>query len=168
MNLELLQLFQRLSGFTYRAVRLFETHSGGQPLEAVIERVTVDRYRMGVSYYEFARDVFQGMANEAAYRSVISRNYYAMFQTGRAAIFHISRQDVEDHQTLASHLRSLIGQSVGDTLSRWRELRNEVDYAPYPDLRGMSLMDLAAQSLTEADTFLNEIADFLRKRGVVL
>ncbi|MBI1924582.1 hypothetical protein HYR99_10055 [Candidatus Poribacteria bacterium] len=166
MHLELLQIFQKLSSGTYNVLRAFENWADEQTLEQVVEQVTADRYRLAEKHYEFAHTAFAQIDTDGCHLSVISRSYYAMFHGGRCAVYHTARHDMDDHKTRPTHVGTILGTVYQDLLVKWRELRNAVDYSPYPDLKGMALKDAAAQALTEARPFLDAVHVYLTQRGV--
>ena len=169
MNTELLQAFQNMSSSGYLLARASEQWSAGTTLEQIIEQITIDRFRMGEGCLAIAQQLLaSGVATDDCYRTVISRNYYAMFQAGRGVVFHVRRQDVGAHVKLNREVKAILGDVAGEALHQWRGHRNETDYSPYPNLEGMTLQDAAPESLTVATHFLNQCRTFLQGRGVSL
>ncbi len=172
MNFQLLQAFQRLSGTGYSLLRIYEELGEGYSLEEIVARITADRLRMAEGCAEVAQILFKsGVASEAICRGIISRNYYAIYQAARALVFHITRNDVDDHRRLSDQVGRILGLEWGEVVGRWREARNEVDYSPYPvfkepTLKGLSLDQLVALSFAEAEDFLSAVKQYLLERGV--
>ena len=98
---------------------------------------------------------------------IISLNYYAMYQVARAVVFHTFRDDVDNHERLATEFGKILGKDYEDKMIYWRKSRNEVDYSAYPRLDG-SLEELSRQSIIEVKNFIKEAENYLNKRGVKL
>jgi hypothetical protein len=132
-------------------------------IELIIEQVTKDRFNLGKAKAEFARAL--DVNEPEACKVIIVLCYYAMYHFCRAAVFHTHRNDVDSHEKVAVEIGKIIGKPLEISLSFWRDMRNEVDYSPYPDLDS-SLKELALQAISAATSCFSEIANYLAKRGV--
>jgi len=161
----LLSCLERVSNERYKLLRAFATEGMFSPsdLERIVEEFTIQRYNLAKSSHESARAIPLNADIDA--RNVISRNYYAMFHAARAVIFHFHRYDEEKHEEVVKRIGGILGNSLQDMLSEWKDNRIVVDYSPFPKL---DLMDCANRSKKEAEEFLNECKTFLSKRGVSL
>jgi hypothetical protein len=65
-------------------------------LERIVEEFTIQRYNLAKNFHESAKAISINADVDA--RNVISRNYYAMFHSARAVIFHFYRYDEEKHE----------------------------------------------------------------------
>jgi uncharacterized protein (UPF0332 family) len=132
-------------------------------VDELINRLASDRFAKAVDYLSFAQKLGPGVSSNQAH--IISRCYYAMYHAARALVLHVRRADVDDHERLPAALGQVIGTGYSDILSRWRELRNQVDYSPYTPA------DLASQAtmvLSDAAALVAVCRDELKNRGVGL
>jgi len=172
MDIQLLRTFQRLSSVGYSLLRIYEELGDGHSLEEIVVQITADRFRLAEGCAKVAQNLLEsGIVSEATYRSIISRNYYAIYQAARAIVFHVTRNDVDDHRRLSDHVGKILGPQWGKVVDRWRKARNEMDYSPYPEfdeppLEGLPLDEVVALSFAEAEGFLDEVRKHLSKRGV--
>ena len=160
--------FEKLSQTEYRTIRnliVEEGLVGNSHIEQIIEQVTKDRFNLGKAKAEFARTLNEN--EPEACKVIITLCYYAMYQSCRAAVFHTHRNDVDSHEKVAYEIRNIIGEHLGKSLDFWRNTRNEVDYSPYPALDS-SLKDLVLKAISSAASCLDEIDNYLSKRGVKL
>lgn len=160
--------FERLSKTEYGVIRHFVIEEGlvdNSQIEQIIEQVTIDRFNMGKAKIEFARTLDNNKSE--ACKVVITLCYYSMYHSCRAAIFHTHRNDVDAHDRVASEIERIIGEHLRDTLDFWRDIRNEIDYSPYPALTS-PLKELALDAISSATSCLSEIENYLKKRGVKL
>ena len=67
----------------------------------------------------------------------------------------------------AYEIRNIIGEELGKSLDFWRDMRNEVDYSPYPVLN-KPLQELALDAVSSAESCLSEVENYLSKRSVKL
>ncbi len=163
-----LKKFEKLSQTEYGTIRNLIVDEGlvaNSQIEQIIEQVARDRFHLGKAKAEFARTLDQN--NAEACKVIIVLCYYAMYQAGRAAVFHVHRNDVDSHEKVAFEIGKIIGKPMEDSLTFWRDTRNELDYSPYPVLDG-PLNELALKAINSATSFLSEIENFLKKRGVKL
>lgn len=67
-----------------------------------------------------------------------------MYHAARALVLHVRRADLDDHNRLPVAVGQVVGTNYGDLLGQWREMRNQVDYSPYPpgDLARQATMAL--------------------------
>ena len=72
---------------------------------------------------------------------------------------------MDAHEKVAIEIGKIIGEPFEISLNFWRDMRNEVDYSPYPVLDS-SLKELALQAISAATSCLSEIANYLAKRGI--
>ena len=165
----------RLSGII-RNLIVGEGLVANSQIEQIIEQVTKDRFNLGKAKAEFACTLDEN--EPEACKVIITLCYYVrfaqrllreppMYQSCRAAIFHTHRNDVDSHEKVASESRNIIGEHLGKSLDFWRDMRNEVDYSPYPTL-DRPLKESALKAISSAKSCLAEIEDYLSKRGVKL
>lgn len=160
--------FERLSKTEYGVIRNLVIEEGfveNSKIEQIIFQITKDRVELGKSRLEFARTLDENQP--AACKTIIALCYYAMYHFCRAAIFHTHRNDVDSHEKVAYEIRNIIGEKLGKSLDVWRDIRNEVDYSPYPAL-DKPLKDLASDAISSATSCLSEVENYLSKRGVKL
>jgi len=132
-------------------------------VDELINRLVSDRFAKAADYLDFAQQLDVGL--ELHQPHVISRCYYAMYHAARSLVLHVRRADVDDHERLPVALGRVLGTSYGDTLGRWREVRNQVDYSPYPPA---DLARRATMALNEATAFVAACRTELQNRGVRL
>ena len=163
----LLWRFQSLKSSEYGLLRdlMDKGVADGPKIHRIIEQVVVDRLTMAKERLDFVRSI--PLDTEIRQKIALSLNYSAMYQAARAAGFHTSREDVDHHERLATHIGSIFGKDDEDRITFWRRVRNEVDYAPYPRL-DKPLAELSKQSILETGYFIDKMVDYLRKRGVQL
>jgi uncharacterized protein (UPF0332 family) len=102
-------------------------------------------------------------------RTIISRNYYACYQAARAFVLLVTKSDVDDHKKLAPVLRDCLSPAnadAADTLDKWRDIRNEADYSPYPFINDLKIT--AHESCVETATFLDVLREEFGKRGLTI
>jgi len=160
--------FERLSKVQYGIIRELIVEEGlveNREIEKIIERITKDRFELGKSKLEFAHALNQNQST--ACKTIIALCYYAMYHACRAAIFHTHRNDVDSHEKVAYEIRNIIGEELGKSLDFWRDMRNEVDYSPYPVL-DKPLKELASDAISSATSCLVEIESYLSKRSFKL
>jgi hypothetical protein len=100
---------------------------------------------------------------EAAYRSVVSRAYYAAYGHGlRYATTYLGfvprrapADRTQDHGRLRAHLRSKRRAKTAFLLDRLRDHRNECDYLD--DLGDRDLPKIAAGSMEDAESVFNSL-----------
>jgi len=145
----------------YRLVELeYLTQS---QVDELINRLAQDRFAKAREYLVFAQNL---ALNEPLHQpQIISRCYYAMYHAARALVLHIRRADVDDHERLPVALGQALGANYRDILNRWREMRNRVDYSPYPPA---DMADQSVTALQEAEVLLAACRDCWRNRGVKL
>jgi uncharacterized protein (UPF0332 family) len=132
-------------------------------LEGIIEAVTIQRYQLADDFRASAQAIV--LNSEIDARNVISRNYYAMYQAARSVIFHVHRQDLDNHELVARRIGPILGSAPQNSLNEWRGYRNEADYSPFPE---SDLFDVANQSHQAASMFLTECNNLLHQRGITL
>jgi hypothetical protein len=160
--------FEKLSQTEYGIIRNLIVEEGlveNSQVEQIIEQVTKDRFNLGKAKAEFARELDEN--NPEACKAIIAMCYYAMYQSCRAAVFHTHRNDLDSHEKVAYEIRNIIGEHLGKSLDFWRDMRNEVDYSPYPAL-DYPLKESALKAISSAKSCLTEIETYLRRRGVKL
>ena len=138
-------------------------------LEKLIQVVTRDRIKLAISFYECARklDVYKDK-QDGDYRSIISRCYYCHYHLARAAIFLITRDDIDEHEKLPKNLGKALPSEYAEfikKLEQYRGIRNEVEYSPYPEI-DKSLKEIASEILQETKRSIDLIARCFSERGV--
>ena len=162
---DLLGAFEKISSERYSFLLklaqegLFPTSE----LEGIVEAVTIQRYKLAFSFHESTRAI--PLNSEIDARNVISRNYYAMYQAARAVIFHVHREDLDNHEVVAKRIGPILGTDLQNSLNDCRKYRNDADYSPFPKI---DLFDEANRSHQTASVFLTECKNLLQQRGVVL
>jgi hypothetical protein len=160
--------FEKLSKTEYGVIRNLIVEEGlvdNSKIEQIIEQVTKDRFNLGKAKADFAHTLDPN--DPEACKVIIALCYYAMYQSCRAAVFHTHRNDLDSHEKVAYEIRNIIGEHLGKSLDFWRDMRNEVDYSPYPALDS-PLKELALKVISSATSCLTEIENYLSKRGVKL
>lgn len=166
VNHDILRQFERK---TSTAFGLLQTVvDAAAPLDAaklqnIVDELTLDRFNLAKEFLSQAQA--QDLSTVNGQKIAISRGYYAMYQSGRAIIFHYGRADIEGHEEVVKRLPSTLPNRVhwSFRLNEWRDKRNQVDYSPYPN---GNLYVIAQQVLVEAEDFLSLCAQFLRTRGI--
>jgi uncharacterized protein (UPF0332 family) len=162
---DLLGTFERISSERYGL--LLKLAQGGlfpqSALEDIVEAVTIQRYQLALNFQQTAQAI--PLNSEINARNVISRNYYAMYQAARTVIFHVHREDLEGHETVAKKIGPILGTAFQEMLNDWRDYRNDADYSPFPPI---NLFDKANQSHQAVSVFITECKNLLQKRGVPL
>ena len=160
--------FERLSKTEYGVIRNLIVEEGlvdNSQIEQIIEQVTKDRLNLGKAKVEFARTLDEN--EPEACKVIITLCYYTLYHSCRTAVFHTHRNDVDVHEKVAYEIRNIVGEHLGKSLDFWRDMRNEVDYSPYPALE-YPLKELALEAISSAISCLAEIENYLKKRGVKL
>jgi uncharacterized protein (UPF0332 family) len=158
--------FEKLSQTEYGIIRNLIVEEGlveNSQVEQIIEQVTKDRFNLGKAKAEFACTLDEN--EPEACKVIIALCYYAMYHSCRAAVFHTHRNDADAHEKVAVEIGKIIGKPLEILLGFWRDMRNEVDYSPYP-VFDSSLKELALQAISAATSCLSEIANYFAKRGV--
>ena len=169
MTIELKRAFSNLSSREYSRIRLFCQSQSIELniLENLIEQVVLERWNVALSFARCARNL--SVEVEDNFRTIISRNYYACYHASRALVFLVTKSDVDDHKKLASNLRNCLepaNANSADILDKWRDIRNEADYSPYPFIDDLKIT--AEESCTETADFLDILRPEFRKRGVTI
>lgn len=136
----------------------------GYEVHELIAKVAIDRLTLGAAHHREARSA---MARRA-YRNVISRAYYAMYQTFRGVVFLVNKgDDHEEHKILPSHLpNDFPAKAIWENRLKTARLeRNRADYEPYP--RGENAFkSRAIQTLAESQQLRTVARVYLRGKGV--
>jgi hypothetical protein len=105
----------------------------GYQMADLIAKVALDRLSLAAALHREARAALN--RNPRSCRNVISRSYYAMYQTFRGIVFYVTQgDDHEKHSILPQHLPRDF-PAVGyweNALKSARLERNRADYEPYP------------------------------------
>ena len=138
-------------------------------LENLIQDVTLDRIKLAFSLYTCAKrlDAHKDK-QDGDYRSIISRCYYCHYHLARAAMFCVTRDDIDDHEKLSKNLGKVLPLEYAEfieKLEQYRNIRNEVEYSPYPEI-DKSLIETAEQILYETKCSVELIIRFFRERGI--
>ena len=158
----LLRNFIRISSSKYGLLkRLADLRYNLGELDDTIAQITMDRYEMGEEFLCSAKAISGD--SKVDRRNVISRSYYAMYHSARAVIFHTVLYDEDVHERLPERIHEILRGKYGQILRECRDIRNEADYSPYPEI------DLAAASremIASAEGFLRRCKEYLIERGV--
>ena len=79
-----------------------------------------------------------------------------------------TRGDVDDHRKWPRALRGILRREdhyLADALSQWRDIRNEVEYSPFPKI-DFPLAESAAEALRVAEGFIQSIKRYFEEGGV--
>lgn len=161
----------RLSSRTYGDIRALCRAEGltQARLEHLIQSVVVDRIQLALSLYACARKLdAQPHKHDGDYRSMISRGYYCHYHLARAAVFWMTRDDVDQHETLPKRLGKVWPTEhieFIERLERYRGIRNEVEYSPYPEI-DEPLSETAAQVLRETELSVELLVRWFYEKGV--
>jgi len=143
------------------AYGIYVRSATGQDLDDLREQAVVDRLRLATDFLAAAEALMK--ARPPRYRDAISRYYYAMYHSIRAAALFSHQGD--DQSTHAE----LPGRTPGDfpntatrqnELKNARALRNQADYDPYPadevhwKAQARLIRPLAASLLGDVRAFL--------------
>lgn len=135
-------------------------------LERHIRGAVLDRVQLGLSFYSCARSL--PLESDGTCRSIISRCYYCCYHLARALVFLVTRGDVDEHRKLPKVLRGVLRREdhyLVDALSQWRDIRNEVEYSPFPRI-DVPLAEAAAEALRVAEGFIQSITRYFEEGGV--
>ena len=132
-------------------------------VDELVNRLVQDRFAKAMEYLIFAQGL--DVSEPLHQPQIVSRCYYAMYHAARALVLHVRRANVDDHGRLAVAFGWASGNNYGNVLNRWREIRNQVDYSPYPL---PDLPEQAATALTDAEALLDACRDYLQNRGMSL
>jgi uncharacterized protein (UPF0332 family) len=162
---ELLGSFEKISSERYsHLLRLAQEGLFPESeLEGIIEAVTIQRYQLAEDFRASAQAIV--LNSEIDARNVISRNYYAMYQAARSVVFHVHRQDLDNHELVARKIGPILGSNFQNLLDDWRRYRNRADYSPFPRV---DLFDTANQSNSIVSMFSDACKQLLQQRGVPL
>lgn len=140
----------------------------GYTVDQLREKAVRDRLEMARLLLGEAR--LAASAVKPAYRTAVSRAYYAMYHAFRAVCFYIHNgDDYEKHDKLPSAIpRDFPACSQWENdLKRARYDRNRADYDPYP--RSSRTFEATARDLLiTASSSLAEAKDYLRAKGCKL
>lgn len=138
-------------------------------LEAFVEEIVRDRLALAAGMMRAAK-LLAAQDDLIIKRSAVSRAYYAAYHAARATVFAIRRHDEDDHDKLGKAIGALLGDGVlGDMPKNLRQVRNEMDYSPYPgpdpetryddeEING-SIADSMAMAETLIQTFERRLAE---------
>lgn len=140
-------------------------NDSGLTINQLVLHVAADRWKLA---YEHRRDGNRLMAMPVPpFRSAISRYYYAMYHSMRAAAFvYYDGDDHESHSNLPTHVPDDFPNVATwkNTLKNARLTRNAADYDPYPRrVAHWRKRALAIQS--DADALLLETKQYLVAKG---
>lgn len=135
-------------------------------LERHIREAVSDRMQLGLSFYNCARSL--PAESDGHCRSIISRCYYCCYHLARSLVFLVTRGDVDDHRKLPRVLRGILRRedhSLADALSQWRDIRNEVEYSPFPRI-DLPLAEAAAEAFRVTEGFIQSILHYFEEGRV--
>jgi len=168
---EIKRKISRLSSKLYGDIRTICGTEGltQNRLEQLIQTVTLDRIKLAFSLYACAKklDAHKDKQN-GDYLSMISRCYYCHYHLARAAIFLITRDDVDEHEKLPKNLSKVLPLEYSEfikKLEQYRGIRNEVEYSPYPEI-DKSLKETASEILQETKRSIELIISCFNERGI--
>ena len=168
---EIKRKISRLSSRLYGDIRTICGTEGltQNRLERLIRIVTLDRIKLAFSLYACAKKLDAHKdKQDGDYLSVISRCYYCHYHLARAAIFLITRDDIDDHKKLPKNLGEVLQKEYAefiDKLEQYRDIRNEVEYSPYPEI-DKSLEETASEILQETKRSIELIVRCFSERGI--
>ena len=168
---EIKRKISRLSSRLYGEIRTICGTEGltQSRLEEFIQIITLDRIQLAISLYDCAKKLdTQSYKQDGDYRSIISRCYYCHYHLARAAIFEITRDDIDDHEKLPKSLGKVLPPEYAEfinKLEQYRDIRNEVEYSPYPEI-DKSLEETAKEILRETKRSIELIVCCFRERGL--
>jgi uncharacterized protein (UPF0332 family) len=170
---EIKKTISRLSSRLYGDIRVICSSEGitQLKLDELVQSVTIDRIVLALSFYECAKKIgSQLYKQDGDYRSIISRCYYCHYHLARALIFLITKDDVDNHEKLPKKLSDCLKSDYAlfiDRLDRYRRIRNEVDYSPYPEIND-SLDAVALQIIQETEESIKLILQCFKERGIMI
>jgi len=136
-------------------------------LDVLVREAADERFRMARQHYRDAETLHT--ASPPAYRSAISRYYYAFYHAARATAFIArSGDDYEAHSSLWKGIPDEL-PNVADwriKLKDARLLRNQADYDPYPkdptfwDTEAATLRDTTRDFMLLATSYLKANGGF--------
>jgi len=135
--------------------------------DKLVNEMVKDRFKKGKAYIEFASKLNINSPEDQAH--IVSRNYYGMFHLARAVVFHTSRKDVDNHDFLSKKFTEFVNlekskaEFIAEKLTRWREIRNNVDYDPYLPY---DIVRFCEESTCDAKKILDMCEQYLKERGV--
>ncbi|MBM3235902.1 HEPN domain-containing protein [Candidatus Poribacteria bacterium] len=138
-------------------------------LEELIQVVTLDRIKLAFCLYACAKklDAHEDK-QDGDYRSIISRCYYCHYHLARAAIFSLTKDDIDEHEKLPKSLSKVLPSEYAEfikKLEQYRGIRNEIEYSPYPEIDN-SLEETAKEILQETKHSIELIVCCFRERGI--
>ena len=125
-------------------------------LEAALVQAVDDRFALARGFVDAAK-VLAASQDPIVRRSAVSRAYYGAYHAARAVVFAVHRRDEKDHDKVAQGVDALLRRqgSLQTALKELRDLRNEMDYSPYPGPDD--------ETEYEADEIEGAIGDTIRK-----
>lgn len=132
-------------------------------VDELFGQLTGDRFTKAEEYWRFAKQLDSALPLNQP--QIVSRCYYAMYHAARSLVLYVRRADLDDHERLPAALGQLLGTKYGDSLSQWRERRNQIDYSPYtpPDLS-----DWTRDALADSSDLIAACRQALQARGVAV
>ena len=121
---EIKRKISRLSSRLYGDIRTICGTEGltQSRLEKLIQVVTLDRIKLAFSLYACAKKLdTQSDKQDGDYRSTISRCYYCHYHLARAAIFFITRDDIDDAENQRSACLRLSEANTKNYLRAWEK-----------------------------------------------
>ena len=137
----------------------------GIPLAELHDRAVVDRLVLAERFLSAAGSLMR--TRPPRYRDAISRYYYAMYHSVRAAtLYHYNGDDHEEHSTL----QKMVPPDLPD-VEKWKNAlknarlrRNSADYDPYP-AHEAAWRAQAAQLRTESTDLVGVVRAYLVSKG---
>jgi uncharacterized protein (UPF0332 family) len=137
----------------------------GLTIDALKLGVAAARWKLAAEYRRDAKKLLR--LRPPPFRSVISRFYYAMYHSMRAAcyVYH-DGDDHESHSNLPLHIPGDFPNAATckNTLKSARLARNAADYDPYPK-SGKTWQRQAEAIRKDAEALLVETRNYLRSKG---
>jgi uncharacterized protein (UPF0332 family) len=167
------KLISRLTQPVYALIRGLTDGASldAESLEHSIGQVVAARLALAEGMLAAAR-LLAGVEDILIRRSAVSRAYYGAYQAARAAVFVVTRRDVDDHEKLPAVIDEVAAQAaVGQDLKELRRLRNEMDYSPYPgpnpenEYTADELAAAIAEGVARSEAAIHRLQEFLAQRA---
>jgi uncharacterized protein (UPF0332 family) len=117
-------------------------------------------------YFQLARYMSEHASDypdeEACYRTVVSRAYYAVYRLARDYVYNADGKDIDVHQVLQKYLKqnrnNKLRYRIGNQLKDLHQLRKKADYES--DLRTLPV-NIAKQAMSYAQRILDNLDELV-------